>query len=224
MKAWFSFIRNDFRLMARAPENIWAMLLFGLLVLIVFHFSLPAELSQSVFVGSSGMMLSLLFSAILGLPPLQHHPNAIRFLPQFVTGNLGPVAYFWGKVTVGLVVLVVSSAIIYPVTILLFNFPMSSRLLWGAVVLGVGLIGITVVVTVVSAITVGRESWLLPVLAFPLLFPVVLATSRIIRGTVTARNSVPESWVHLLVSYDLLMVFGSWFLSEFFWEELPEIT
>lgn len=224
MKAWISTLRNDFRLMARAPENIWAMLLFGLLVLIVFHFSLPAELSQSIFVGSSGMMLSLLFSAILGLPPLQHHPNAVRFLPQFVTGNLSPVGFFWEKFTAGLLVLMVSSLVLYPVTILLFNFPLSERLAWGAGCLMIGLIGIAVVVTIVAAITVGRESWLLPVLAFPLLFPVVLATARLVRGTVSARSSVPESWFHLLVSYDLLMVFGSWFLAEFLWEDLPEMT
>lgn len=224
MKAWFSLLRTDFRLFARSPQNLWAMLLFGLLVLIVFHFSLPATLSQSLFMGSSALMLSLLFSAILGLPPLQHHPNTVRFLPQLATGKLSSVAYFWEKFVAGLVLLLLSTVVLFPVTIVLFNFPLSVRVLTGLNYIFLGVVGISVIVTIASSITVGRESWLLPVLAFPLLLPVVLASSRLLRGAISAETSVSEAWLHLLVSYDLLMLFGSWFLAEFLWEEIPELN
>lgn len=223
MKSWLALLKNDVKLFVRAPGNIWAMLLFGLLVLIVFHFSLPVELGKSTFMGSSALMMSLLFSSVLGLPPLQHHPSHVRFLPQLLTGNLSSVGYYWEKLTAGLGILLLNSLVLYPVTIVLFDLPLSDRLLTGYLFMGLGLVGITVVVTLASALTVGRENWLLPVLAFPLLFPVVLATSRLIEGAVSSRTNVPESWVHLLVAYDLLMVFGSWFLAEFLWDELPEV-
>lgn len=224
MKAWFSLLKNDFRLFARAPENLWAMLLFGLLVLIVFHFSLPAELGQSIFMGSSALMLSLFFSSILGLPPLQHQENHVRFFPQLLTGHLSPVGYYWEKLTAGFLLLSLGALVLFPVTMVLFNFPLTHRLWTGALFMGLGTVGISVVVTLASALTVGRENWLLPVLVFPLLFPVVLASSRLIEGAVSSQSEIPYSWVHLLVAYDLLMLFGSWFLAEFLWEELPELT
>lgn len=224
MKAWFSLLKTDFKLFARAPENIWAMMLFGILVLIVFNFSLPAELGQSTFMGASALMLSILFSSILGLPPLQHHPSVVRFLPQMVTGNINSVGYFWEKLIAGLLLLSLSSMIFFPVTVVLFNFPLSHRLWMGLFCLFLGLVGIAVVVTIAASLTVGRESWLLPVLAFPLLLPVVLAASRLIQGAVSAEVDLPRAWLHLLISYDLLMLFGSWFLAEFLWEELPELS
>lgn len=223
MKAWFSLLKTDLRLFTRSPENIWAMLLFGLLVLVVFNFSLPAEQAQSIYMGSSALMLSLLFSSVLGLPPLQHHHNAVRFLPQIVTGRLSPVGYFWEKFLAGFILLVISGLVLFPVTIVMFGFPASNRLVYAAGFLLLGIIGFSVILTIGSALTIGRESWLLPVLVFPLLLPVVLSTARLIEGTVSARATVPEAWIHLLVAYDLLMLFGSWFLAEFFWEDIPEL-
>lgn len=224
MKAWLSLLKTDLRLFTRSPENIWAMLLFGLLVLVVFNFSLPAEQAQSIYMGSSALMLSLLFSSVLGLPPLQHHHNTVRFLPQLVTGRLSSVGYFWEKFVAGFLLLVISSLVLYPVTIVIFGFPATRRLVTAAGFLLLGIVGFSIILTIGSALTVGRESWLLPVLVFPLLLPVVLSTARLIEGAVSARVGIPEAWVHLLIAYDLLMLFGSWFLSEFLWEDLPEFS
>ncbi|MFB6226746.1 MAG: heme exporter protein CcmB [bacterium] len=224
MKAWMSLLKTDLRLFTRSPENIWAMLLFGLLVLVVFNFSLPAQQAQSIYMGSSALLLSLLFSSVLGLPQLQHHHDSVRFLPQLVTGQLTSVGYFWEKFTAGLLLMVISSLVFYPATIVMFSFPASERLLKGAGFLMIGIIGIAVVLTIGSALTVGRESWLLLVLVFPLLLPVVLSTARLIEGAVSSRTAIPDAWAHLLIAYDLLMVFGSWFLSEFLWEDLPEFS
>lgn len=223
MKAWIRLLINDLKLFWRSPENLWAMLLFGLTVLVVFHFSLPAASSRSIFLGCSALWLALALSSILGIPPLQHRPNMTRFLPQLMTGNVSSVGYFWEKFLVGFLLMVLSGVIIFPVVIVLFNFPLSGKLIDAAVVLLVGMVGITLVLTLVASITLGQESWIFPVLALPLLIPVVLAGVRVTAGIISSSIAYPSAWYHILIAYDLLMLFGGWLLSEFLWTERPSV-
>lgn len=222
MKSLAALVRADLKLLAHRPENMLATVLYGIMVLVIVHFSLPAGTGQSLVLGTAALWLALVFSAVLGLPRLQHHPDAVQFLPQLITGNISTTGYYWGKIVSGEIVLFSTSVVLFPLGILFFNFPLSSSLLTAFILFEVGTLGVVVILTLASALTVGRESWLLPLLVFPLLIPIVLSGTQLMVSMIAQDKVIPWAWVHLLVAYELLMLLGGWFLSEFIWEELPE--
>lgn len=221
MKSWWGLLVADLRRVGRSPGNVFAMLLFGGMVLVLIHFTLPPAQTRSTPMGTSALWVALLLSGVLGLPPLQHHPEAVRFLPQLMTSELGPGGYFWEKMVVGWLLLALASVLLFPVAALLFGFPLGVELASAFGVVLLGTVGADAAITLCSALTVGREAWLLPVLVIPLLLPVALAGSRGVVGILPGGRNLPYNWLHLLVAYDGVMVFGGWFLSEFLWEELP---
>lgn len=222
MKSWLALVRTDLNLLIHRPENLLATILYGIMVLAIIHFSLPAGTGQSVVMGTAALWLSLVLSAIIGLPRLQHHPDAIRFLPQLLTGNMTTSGYYWGKLVSGGIVLVLTSLILFPLGTMFFNFPLAERLIYAVALYELGTAGIVIIMTLAGALTVGREAWLLPILVFPLLIPIVLAGTQLMSSVLLDENVISWAWLHLLVAYDLLMLLGGWFLSEFLWEELPE--
>lgn len=221
MKSWWGLLVGDLRRVSRSPGNVFAMLLFGGMVLILIHFTLPPAQTRSVTLGASALWVALLLSGVLGLPPLHHHPEALRFLPQLMTSELGPGGYFWEKMVVGWLHLILTSGAVFPATALLFGFPPGIELVYAFMVVLLGTLGANAAITLCSALTVGREPWLLPVLVIPLLLPVALAGSRSVVSVLPGGGPVSSNWLHLLGAYDGVMVFGGWFLSEFLWEELP---
>jgi len=222
MNTWIGLVKTDIRLLLHRPENIMSTILYGIMVLVVVHFSLPSGSRSSMVMGTAALWLALILSSVLGIPRLQHHPDAVRFLPQLITGAISPAGYFWAKMISGGVVTGLASIVLYPLTIVLFNFTLDRTLFVGFGLYFVGAVGVVIVLTLASALTIGREEWLLPLLVFPLLIPVVLAGTQLMTALLSDQQVFSWAWFHLLVAYNLLMLFGGWFLSEFLWEELPE--
>lgn len=222
MSTWLGLIKTDVRLLLHRPESILSTILYGIMVLVIVHFSLPSGSRSSMVMGTAALWLALILSSVLGIPRLQHHPDAVRFLPQLITGAISPSAYFWAKLISGGLITGLASVVLYPLTIVLFNFTLDRRLFVGFALYLVGSAGVVIILTLASALTIGREEWLLPLLVFPLLIPIVLAGTQLMTSVLSGRETFQWAWVHLLIAYNLLMLFGGWFLSEFLWEELPE--
>jgi heme exporter protein B len=222
MKAWLALVRADLNLLIRRPENLLSTILYGIMVLVIVHFSIPSGTGQSLVMGTAALWLAMVLSGVLGLPRLQHHPDAVRMLPQLMTGNSTTGAYYWSKLISGGIVMVITSLLLFSVGMMIFNFPLSGRLATALAVYGLGAVGVVTVLTMGGALTVGREEWLLPVIVFPLMLPIVLAGTQLMAGVLHGDRSMGMGWVHLLIAYDALMLLGGWFLSEFIWEELPE--
>lgn len=222
MKTWSALVKTDLKLILHRPENVISTVLYGIMVLVIVHFSLPSGRSSSVIMGTSALWLAIILSSILGLPRLQHHPDAVGFLPQLLTGRISPGGYYWAKLCSGFLITGFTALVLYPMAVLLFHFPLGMDVLDGLGIYLLGAIGVAVVLTLASALTVGREAWLLPLLVFPLLIPVVLSGTQLMSSVVGHENNFPWAWLHLLIAYNLLLLLGGWFLSEFLWEELPE--
>ncbi|MFB6356896.1 MAG: heme exporter protein CcmB [bacterium] len=216
-----ALFRNDIKQLMHRPESLAASILYGLMLLVLFQFAMPRSVARSIPVGSAALWLSIILSGILGLPRLQHHPDALNLLPQLFTANLTPTSYFWEKVMAGYLVLLVNAVILYPLTALLFRFTVQQELIRGFALYVVGLGGISVIMTICASLTAGRETWLFPLLVFPLLLPIVLSGTKLVTGAVSVRVEFPWAWLHVMGSYIVLISLGSWFLSEFLWEELP---
>lgn len=198
------------------------MVFFGLVVLLLVHFSLPPAHGRPVSLGVSALWLGLLLGSVIGLPPLQHHPDARRMVPQLVTASFSAPAFYWEKFVVGFGLLTAASVVlVYPAAIL-FRFPFDRRLLLGIGVLILGCVGLSAVMSLCVALTDRGGSWLLPVMAFPPLLPLLMAGTSVMTPLLESEATFPSRWLTVLITYDVMMLAAATLLSEFLWEEVPQ--
>lgn len=219
---WFELLMVDLKRLWVSPKNWLAMVLFSIIVLLMVHFSLPPAHGRPPGLGVTAVWLALLLSSVIGLPPLQHHPDARRFVSQLVTAGVSPTEYYWEKAIVGLIMLIATTLLVIGPAAVLFQFPLDDRLWLTLPVLGLGCLGFAVVMTLCAALTTGQGVWLLPLMAFPLLIPLLMAGTTVMSSVLDAEQVFSNPWFLILVSYDVLMISLASLLSEFLWEEVPQ--
>jgi heme exporter protein B len=169
----------------RSHDRAIAMLLFSLLVVVVFHFSLPGGATARMEATAPGLLwIAYVFASILGFNrafsmELENDAlSGIALLPS----DRGWV--FLGKAVANLVILGVVQLVIAAVFALVFELallPIAGRL---ALVLLLGAIGLCSVGTLFAAVAVRTRfrEVMLPLLMLPLLIPVLLGAVRATAG------------------------------------------
>jgi heme exporter protein B len=172
----------------RSRDRITAMLLFSLLVVVVFHFSLPGGVTRESQASAPGLLwIAYVFAALLGLNrsfSLELENDALAGLA------LSPVDRGWiflGKATANWVILGVTQAITGAVFALVFDVDLAAVALRLALVVGLGSLGLCSVGTLFAAVAVRTRfrEVMLPLLLLPLLVPVLLGAVRATTALVT---------------------------------------
>jgi heme exporter protein B len=199
---------KDIQLELRTRDSMSAMLVFGILVVTIFNFALNLAGQDSLRLAPGVLWVAFLFAGILGL----NRSFVIEQENHSLHGvTLAPVdagAVFLGKVLANVTFMTVFELILLPIFILMFNLNIFDKIpaIMGAVFLGT--LGFATVGTTLSAISVNTKmrDVLLPVLLFPLVFPVVIAsveaTGLIMRGIDTGL----WDWLRLLVGCDVIFM------------------
>jgi heme exporter protein B len=162
--------RKDLLLELRARDTLPAMLLFVVTALVVFHFALPADVSDRA---ASGLLwVAIVFTALLGLTRAFVAEREQGLLDALVLSPCDRAAIWIGKALAVLAFLLAAELVALPAYALFFTD------LDAAAVAGVLLadIGICAVGTLVAAMAVaGRaRELLLPLLFLPLAIPIVV--------------------------------------------------
>jgi len=136
---------------------------------------------------------------------------------------LAPVdrsAIFFGKAGANLAFLWIVVAVVLPVYSLLYNTNLFVPGLLGVIVLGT--IGYVAVGTLLAAMAVQARTRdvLLPILLFPVVLPVLIPAVKASTGLL---QGVPladiDTWIRLLVAYDVIFVVVAWWVFDFVVEE-----
>ncbi len=200
-----AIVSKDLTRELRTKENLSAMLVFSLLVLIIFNFAFELKGVDLATLGPGVLWVAFSFSGILGLGRSfaaerdQGSLDGILLAP----GDRGAIVI--GKAIANFIFISMMEAVTLPLFIILFNVSLTWLPLVGYIVLGT--IGFAVVGTLLSAIAAATRlrEVMLPVLLFPVIVPLLVAAVKITGGALEARPfDEYAGWFNLLVAYDVI--------------------
>jgi heme exporter protein B len=206
-----ALLRKELRLELRTPQVIPAMALFSVTTLVVFHFSLQRNAVEGALAGGV-LVVTLLFSAILGINRLFVADHEEGGFDGFLLAPVDRTAMLVAKALSLLAFLVILELIAVPAFALMLLDPTITARSAGqaALVLLLADAGIAVVGTLVGALAIQTRArdLIVPLLALPLLLPVVIGAAKLLAPTFAAAGAeaLPGRWLAILGLYDL--VFG----------------
>jgi heme exporter protein B len=210
MSAAMAILRKDLRAELRAKQSVPAMALFSLTTFVVFHFGLDrASLEGDLAAGV--LWVTLLFAAMLGINRLLVAEQEEGGFDGFLLAPVDRTAMLLAKAAVLLLYLAVVEVVAVPAFALLLLGPGAGQALPELLaVLVLADLGIAVVGTLVSALAVAARAreLLVPLLALPLLIPVLIGAARATSPLLAqgGADALPVRWLAILALYDV--VFG----------------
>ena len=205
-----ALIRKDVRLELRTRESVPAMVLFSLGTFVLFHFALDQP-SVEGDLAAGVLWVTLLFASVLGMSRLFVAEREEGGFEGFLLAPVDRTALFVAKAAVLFAFLAALELAAVPAFAVLLLEPSP----WSAVpelvaVLALADAGIAVVGTLVGALAVQTRArdLLVPLLALPLMVPVVIAAARATAPLFAAAGATAPAgrWLLTLGLYDL--VFG----------------
>lgn len=204
-----ALLRKEIALERRTPQIIPAMALFSVVTYVVFHFGLRRnELDGDL--ASGVLWVTILFSAMLGIARLFVTDREEGGFDAFLLAPVDRTAMFVAKALAMLGYLALVQVVAIPAFVVLLLGPQldGGEALRLVAVLALADVGIAVVGTLVGALAVQTRArdLIVPLLALPMLVPVIIGAARASAPLLGAAGGLPARWLAVLALYDL--VFG----------------
>jgi heme exporter protein B len=202
-------LKKDLLLELRRRESLLTMFFFGTLLLFVFHFAFDPIPEQVARMAPALLWLAFLFTGTLGLAQLFEGERGNHCLEALLLSPMDRGAFFLAKTCFNFVLMVLVEVVVIPLFWILFNLRSWDIVPYLFFVTLMGTVGFCVLGTLLSAVTLkarGREL-LLPLVLFPLMIPVILATIRCMEAILRngeLGDAVP--WLRLLVGFDVIFL------------------
>ncbi len=218
-----ALLRKELLVELRTLESVPGMSLFAVTTFVVFHFALNRS-SVEGDLGAGILWVTLLFAAILGANRLFVADADQGGFDGFLLAPVDRSAMMVAKVLTMLAYLVVLELVAVPAfAILLLGPPLGPALPELIAVLALGDIGIAVIGTLVGALAVQTRArdLLGPLLALPLLVPIVIGGARATAPLLafSHRSGAPARWLLTLGLYDLIFGLIAYALFDFLLED-----
>jgi heme exporter protein B len=219
-----ALLRKELALELRAPQAVPAMALFSVTTLVVFHFALQRGVVDGD-LASGVLWVTLLFAAMLGISRLFVADHEEGGLDGFLLAPTDRTALLVAKAVGLFAFLVALEVVAVPAFALLLLGPSPSLAAYGqlAVLLFLADAGIALVGTLVGAIAVQTRTrdLIVPLMALPLLIPVVIAAARGTSPLVLQAGSqgLEVRWLFVLGLYDLVFGLLAYALFDFLIED-----
>ncbi len=221
------FFRQLYAIMAkelavewRTKETLSAMLVFALLVLVIFNFAFELQGLDLKVVGPGVLWVAFSFSGTLGLGRSFAAERDKGSLAGMLLAPVDRGAIFLGKAFANFLFILVMEAVTLPLFVILFNASFDWFPLIGYVLLGtMGFAAVGTLLSAIAASTRMREV-MLPVLLFPILLPLLVASVKITQGAMqNLRFSDYQGWVNLLAAYNVIFWVVAYLVFEYVVEE-----
>lgn len=201
----------------RRRDSLVTMFFFGTLMLFVFHFAfeIPAERAADMAPGL--LWLAFLFTGTLGLTQLFQAERENHCLDALLLSPLDRAALYLAKVAFNLLLMLLVEIIVLPLFWVLFNLDFWRPLPTLFFVVFLGTVGFCVLGTLFAAVTMRARAreLLLPLILFPLMIPVILATIRSMEITLRTGDLVEAyDWLRLLLGFDVIFLTAGFLIFE----------
>jgi heme exporter protein B len=218
-----ALLRKELLVELRTLESVPGMSLFAVTTFVVFHFALNRG-SVEGDLAAGILWVTLLFAAILGVNRLFVADADQGGFDGFLLAPVERSAMFIAKVLTLLGFLVVLELVAVPAfALLLLGAPLGPALGGLVATLALGDLGVAVIGTLVAAMAVHTRArdLLGPLLALPLLVPIVIGGARAIAPLLVQSHRVAPAarWLLTLGLYDLLFGLIAYALFDFLLED-----
>lgn len=220
-----ALLRKELRLELRTFQVIPAMALFSITTLIVFHFSLQQNTVEGN-LAAGVLTITLLFSAILGINRLFVADHEEDGFDGFLLAPVDRTAMLVAKAIALFGFLVVLEIVAVPAFDLMLLDPnLTNADALGQTVLTLLLadLALAIVGTLVGALAIQTRArdLIVPLIALPLLLPVVIGTAKLLAPTFAAAGAqaLPGRWLAILALYDLIFGLLSYAVFDFLIED-----
>ena len=218
-----ALLRKELALELRTREAIPAMVLFSVTTYVVFHFGLDRDRVAGD-LAAGVLWVTLLFAAILGINRLFVSDHEEGGFDGFLLAPVDRTALLVAKATALFAFLcIVEIAAVPAFAILLLGPGLAQALPELLLVLVAANAGIAVVGTLVAALAIQTRArdLIVPLLALPLLVPVVLAAAQVTTPLLAEGGAgpLPGDWLAVLALYDLLFALIAYAVFDFLLED-----
>lgn len=219
-KAMSAVVWKDLQAEFRSRELFSAMLVFSLLIILIFNFSLELDIRTREAVTAGVLWSTFAFAGTLGLNRSMAIEKDRGCLDGLLLAPVDRSAIFFGKAISNLTFMLVVEIIILPLYSLLYNTNLIEPRLILVILLGsVGYASVGTLLAAMSVQTRTRDI-LLPILLFPVIIPLLIAAVQASGGIL---NNIPaieiQPWINMLIAYDVILIATAYMLFDFIVEE-----
>ncbi|HEY0346211.1 MAG TPA: heme exporter protein CcmB [Solirubrobacteraceae bacterium] len=218
-----ALLAKELALELRTRESVPAMVLFSVTTYVVFHFGLDRD-TLAGDLAAGVLWVTLLFAAILGVNRLFVAEHEQGGFDGFLLAPVDRTALFVAKAIALFAFLCVVELVAVPAFAVLLLGPSPAQALPGLVlVLVLANAGVAVTGTLVAALAIQTRArdLIVPLLALPLLVPVVLASARATTPLLAQGGAgpLPGDWLAVLALYDLVFALIAYAVFDFLLED-----
>lgn len=222
--AYFAAIQaiawKDLAAELRSRELITSMLVFTTMIILIFYFALDLDPKAREFVTSGILWVTFTFAGTIGLNRAMSIEKDRGCLDGLLLAPVDRSAIYFGKMISSLVFMLIVELITLPVYSIFYNVNLFNAGLIGVTLLGS--IGYTAVGTLLSTMTVQARTrdMLLPILLFPVIMPVIIASVKASSGFLQGAAMVDIwPWLNILIVYDVIFLALAFIVFDFIVEE-----
>lgn len=215
-----AIIQKDIATELRTKENLSAMIVFALLVLVIFNFAFELQGVDITVLGSGVLWVAFTFSGILGLGRSFAAEKDKGSLEGLLISPVDRGAIFIGKAISNWLFITIMEAVTLPLFAILNNVAIPWWPIIPYIILGtLGFAAMGTLLGAVAASTKMREV-MLPILLFPVAVPLLMAAVKLTSGAIQAQDfSTVSNWFSILITYDVVFMVASFLVFEYVVEE-----
>ena len=215
-----AIVWKDLAAELRSRELISAMLVFALLVILIFNFALELDIKTRATVTAGVLWVIFIFAGTLGLNRSMAIEKDRGCLDGLLLAPVDRSAIYFGKMLGNLIFMLIIEAIVLPIYSVLYNTNLFNP--GFLLVTLLGSIGYVTVGTLLAAMAVQARTRdiLLPILLFPVIIPVILASVKASMGFLQGIEiSEIMPWISLLIVYDVIFLAAAFMTFDYVVEE-----
>ena len=208
---------KDLLLEMRRRESLLAMFFFGVLLLFIFNFAFEIPRERAAEMAPGLLWLAFIFTGTLGLAQLYQAEKENHCLEALLLSPIDRGALFLAKVFFNLLLMLSVEVVVFPLFWMLFNLEAWKLLPSLFLVAFLGTLGFCAIGTLFSAVTLKARAreLLLPLVIFPLMIPVILATIRAMEILLrTGAFEEASPWLRLLIGFDVIFITAGFLIFE----------
>lgn len=212
---------KDIRLDLRRVENFISMFFFTFIILLVFAFALPSKQAAQFEIVSGIFWVAFLLGGILSLNKSFQLEKENACMDALLLSPVSRGALFLGKMTGNLLFIMIVQLFVIPLVSILYNSAFLQHLPQFLLLDLIAAVGFSSLGTLLAGLTtdVRFKEILLPILLFPLLVPMILASIKITQAILLGKGLLAEAdWLRLLIGFDLIFMIISYLTFEYVME------